>query len=65
LQNVFSAAAPVHADLTPECTAALSSVLDALGKKAGPEDERTGAQRRHDALEEAGRLRLAVREPAQ
>ena len=30
-------------------------VLDALGQKAGPEDTRTAAQRRHDALEEACR----------
>ena len=42
-------------DLTPGCTAALSAVLEALGKKAGPEDVRTAAQRRHDALEEACR----------
>ncbi|HEV3068013.1 MAG TPA: DUF222 domain-containing protein, partial [Streptosporangiaceae bacterium] len=42
-------------DLTPGCAAALSAVLEALGKKAGPEDTRTGAQRHHDALEEACR----------
>jgi Domain of unknown function (DUF222)/HNH endonuclease len=42
-------------DLTPGCAAALSAVLDALGKKAGPEDTRTAPQRRHDALEEACR----------
>ena len=30
-------------------------VLDALGQKAGPEDTRTAAQRRHDAIEEACR----------
>lgn len=41
--------------LTPECAAALSAVLDALGKRAGPEDVRTRAQRDHDALEEACR----------
>jgi hypothetical protein len=40
-------------DLTPECAAALSAVLDALGKRAGPEDDRSRPQRRHDALEEA------------
>src|SRR5262249_49923232 len=42
-------------DLTPGCAAALAAVLEALGKRAGPEDIRTGAQRRHDALEEACR----------
>jgi hypothetical protein len=56
----FRNAGRLNADLTPECTAALSSVLDALGKKAGPEDERTGAQRRHDALEEACRRLIAA-----
>jgi hypothetical protein len=30
-------------------------MLDALGKKAGPEDTRTASQRHHDALEEACR----------
>ena len=42
-------------DLTPACAAALTVVLDALGQKAGPEDTRTAAQRRHDAIEEACR----------
>ena len=32
-------------DLTPQCTAALDAVLDAFGKKAGPEDTRTRGQR--------------------
>ncbi len=40
-------------DLTPGCAAALQAVLDALGKRSGPEDLRTPGQRRHDALEEA------------
>src|ERR1022692_2298153 len=48
----------VQGDLTPQCTAALQAVLEALGKKAGPEDVRTKGQRDHDALEEACR-RLA------
>jgi hypothetical protein len=30
-------------------------MLDALGKKAGPEDGRTTSQRHHDALEEPWR----------
>ena len=42
-------------DLTPGCAAALSAVLEALGKRTGPEDTRTAGQRRHDALEEACR----------
>ena len=51
----FRGAGRAEGDLTPGCAAALTAVLEALGKKAGPEDIRTGAQRRHDALEEACR----------
>jgi hypothetical protein len=51
----FRGAGRAEGDLTPGCAAALAAVLEALGKKAGPEDTRTGAQRRHDALEEACR----------
>ena len=48
-------AAPAGSTVTRAagCAAALSAVLAALGKKAGPEDTRTAAQRRHDALGEA------------
>ena len=45
----------VEGDLTPQCTAALRAVLEALGRKAGPEDTRSKGQRDHDALEEACR----------
>src|SRR6266704_3987517 len=51
----FRGAGRAEGDLTPGCAAALAAVLEALGKRAGPEDRRTGAQRRHDALEEACR----------
>ena len=51
----FRGAGRAEGDLTPGCAAALAAVLEALGKRAGPEDTRTGAQRRHDALEEACR----------
>ena len=54
----FGGAGVLDGDLTPACAAALQAVLEALGKKAGPEDSRTAAQRRHDGLEEACR-RLA------
>src|ERR1035438_5379068 len=56
----FGGAGRVAGDLTPGCTAALSAVLESLGKKAGPEDARTAAQRRHDALEEACRRLVAA-----
>ena len=37
----------------PQCAAALAAVLEALGKRAGPEDMRSKWQLDHDALEEA------------
>jgi hypothetical protein len=43
-------------DLTPECTAAVQAVLEALGKKRGPEDDRSEPQRFHDSLQEACEL---------
>jgi hypothetical protein len=49
----FRGAGKLNGDLAPECAAALTAMLDALGKKAGPEDTRTTSQRHHDALEEA------------
>ncbi|HMH93239.1 MAG TPA: DUF222 domain-containing protein, partial [Streptosporangiaceae bacterium] len=55
----FRGAGKLNGDLTPECAAALTAMLDALGKKAGPEDTRTTAQRHHDALEEACRRLIA------
>ena len=43
----------IRGDLTPECAAAMTAVLEALGKKRGPEDNRTHGQRFHDGLQEA------------
>jgi hypothetical protein len=48
----FGGAAVIGGDLTPECAAAVRAVLESLGKKRGPEDERTELQRFHDALQE-------------
>ena len=55
LGTTFGGAGRLQGDLTPACAAALTVVLDALGQKTGPEDTRTAAQRRHDAIEEACR----------
>ncbi len=55
----FRGTGKLDGDLTPECAAALTAVLESLAKKVGPEDERTAAQRRHDALEEACRRLVA------
>src|ERR1700693_2754917 len=39
--------------LDPVTAAAVKTMIDPLSKRRGPEDERTAAQRRHDALGEA------------
>jgi hypothetical protein len=49
--TTFGGAACIRGNLTPECNAAVQAVLEALGKKAGPEDARTEHQRFHDALQ--------------
>ena len=46
----FGGAAVIRGDLTPQCATAARAVLEALGKRQGPEDDRTGPQRFHDAL---------------
>jgi Domain of unknown function (DUF222)/HNH endonuclease len=55
LGQTLGGAGRLNGDLTPGCAAALSAVLESLGRKAGPEDDRSATQRRHDALEEACR----------
>jgi hypothetical protein len=59
LTITFGGAGVVHGDLTPECAELVGRVLDALGAKAGKDDDRTRDQRYHDALAEAMR-RLAA-----
>jgi hypothetical protein len=49
--TTFGGAACIRGNLTPECNAAVQAVLEALGKKHGPEDHRTEHQRFHDALQ--------------
>jgi hypothetical protein len=60
LETTLAGAGRLGADLTPGCAAALSTVLDALSGKAGPEDTRSLAQRRHDALDEACQRLIAA-----
>jgi Domain of unknown function (DUF222) len=57
LESTLDGAGRVRGDLTPQCAASLQAVLDALGKKNGPDDIRTHGQRQHDALAEALALR--------
>ncbi|HET7014184.1 MAG TPA: DUF222 domain-containing protein [Streptosporangiaceae bacterium] len=60
LQATLGGAGRLDGDLTPRCAEAVQAVLDALGKKAGPEDTRTQRQRHHDALEEMCRRLIAA-----
>src|ERR1700722_9727809 len=59
--TTFGGAGVIRGDLTPECAAAVQAVLEALGKKAGPEDDRTEGKRSHDALQLACELLLRAR----
>ena len=60
LVTTFQGAGVLHGDLTPECAAVVSAVLDALSAPAGAEDDRTRDQRYHDALPEAMRRLVAA-----
>jgi hypothetical protein len=59
VETTFAGAGVLSGDLTPECTAIVTTVLDALSGPMGAEDTRTREQRYHDALQEAMR-RLAA-----
>ncbi|MGH3176222.1 MAG: DUF222 domain-containing protein, partial [Streptosporangiaceae bacterium] len=59
LATTFGGAGVIHGDLTPECAELAGRVLDALGAKAGKDDDRTRDQRYHDALAEALRRLVA------
>ncbi|HUN37404.1 MAG TPA: DUF222 domain-containing protein, partial [Trebonia sp.] len=51
----------VSGNLTPECATAVQAVLEALGKKTGPDDDRNQAQRYHDALHLACELLIRAK----
>jgi Domain of unknown function (DUF222) len=59
LATTFGGAGVLAGDLTPECAAIVSTVLDALSAPAGAEDTRSHEQRYHDALQEAMRRLVA------
>jgi hypothetical protein len=59
LETTFEGAGVLNGDLTPECAAAVTAVLDALSSPMGAEDTRSHQQRYHDALEEAMRRLVA------
>jgi hypothetical protein len=51
--TTFDGAGVISGNLTPECAALVTTVLDSLSAPSGPEDARTHGQRFHDALQEA------------
>ena len=59
--TTFQGAGLIGGNLTPECAAAVQAVLEALGKKAGPEDDRTEGQRFHDALQDGCELLIRAK----
>jgi hypothetical protein len=61
LGTTFGGAGVIRGDLTPECATAIRAVLEALGKKQGPEDDRGEGQRFHDALQLVCTLLLRAR----
>jgi hypothetical protein len=59
VETTFDGAGVIAGDLTPDCAAVVTAVLESLSARAGAEDTRTREQRYHDALAEAMR-RLAA-----
>ena len=59
VESTFGGAGVIAGDLTPECAAVVTAVLDALSAPAGAQDTRTKDQRYHDALEDAMRRLVA------
>ena len=55
LAATFGGAGVLYGDLTRECAEVVGRVLDALGGKAGKDDDRSKEERYHDALQEAMR----------
>src|SRR6202034_4343616 len=61
LDTTLDRAGHIRGDLTPECAAAVTAVIEALGKSRGPEDLRTAGQRYHDALQEGCELLIRAK----
>jgi hypothetical protein len=60
LETTFDGAGVINGDLTPECAAVVTAVLESLSAPCGADDTRTRDQRYHDALEQAMRRLLAA-----
>jgi hypothetical protein len=59
VETTFEGAGVISGDLTPECAAVVTAVLESLAAPMGAEDTRTKEQRYHDALAEAMRRLVA------
>jgi len=59
VETTFDGAGVIAGDLTPECTAVMTAVLESLSAPMGAEDTRTKEQRYHDGLQEAMRRLVA------
>jgi hypothetical protein len=59
VETTFEGAGVVTGDLTPECVAVVTAVLESLSAPMGAEDTRTREQRYHDGLQEAMRRLIA------
>jgi uncharacterized protein DUF222 len=55
VETTFDGAEVITGDLTPECAAVVTAVLESLSAPMGAEDSRTREQRYHDGLQEAMR----------
>ena len=53
VETTFAGAGVISGDLTPDCAAVVTAVLESLSAPMGAEDTRTREQRYHDALLEA------------
>jgi len=60
LATTFGGAGLLYGDLTGECAEVVGRVLDALGGKAGTDDDRSKEERYHDALQEAMKRLVAA-----
>ena len=60
VETTFEGAGVISGDLTPECAAVVTAVLESLSAPAGAEDTRTREQRYHDGLHEAMRRLVAA-----
>jgi hypothetical protein len=59
VETTFEGAGVMAGDLTPECAAIVTAVLESLSAPMGAEDTRTKEQRYHDGLQEAMRRLVA------